>query len=258
MQEAHPPIVQHVARIIQDELGPHLEGVLWTGSRAYGEPWPNSDWDFFVIHDEPWRQRRLFTIGEDEIELFFNPVDQIRHEFAEAESATVGMFARGQVIVDRSGLMATLHDEAERLWRGRPPLWTSAERDQWRYDTMDLLKDVEDLLTEDPDAASYLMGITLETLLDGWYRAHQYWQPKSKYLLADLARINPELALQCRVVISHRQSVTRRFSVLQQLVDSVHQPLGGRLKSWQTEREATAPFPPHDGHNPQGGGPGNE
>ncbi len=244
MAEARPPIVEHVKRIMMDELGSHLLGILWTGSRAYGEPWPNSDWDFFVIHDQLWRQRRLFTVARDEIELFLNPVDQIRREFYDQDPATVGMFARGKIVFDATGITHQLMQEAENMWRGWRRPWTALERDHWRYETLDLMKDIEDLLAEDPDAASYLMGLLMQKLLAGWYQAHQYWEPKAKYLLADLARLSPELAFQCRGVISHHQPVVRRFAALRELVELVHQPFGGKLKTWQTEREPVPPFEP--------------
>ncbi|NMP21458.1 nucleotidyltransferase domain-containing protein [Sulfobacillus harzensis] len=242
MEPTHPPVVEHVQRIMLDELGTHLMGILWTGSRAYGDPWPNSDWDFFVIHDQLWRQRRLFRVGHDEIELFLNPVDQIRRELHDQEAATVGMFARGKVVFDRMGTLAGLVRDADAMWRGPRRPWSAAERDQWRYETLDLMKDIEDLLSEDPDAASYLMGLLMQRLLEGWYKAHRYWEPKAKYLLSDLARLSPQLAFQCRGVISHHLPVTRRFEALRALVELVYKPYGGPLETWQTEREPVASF----------------
>ncbi len=241
MAHEWPPTIHHVVRIMQDEFGDHLDGILWTGSRAYGEPRQNSDWDFFVVHDQRWRQRRMFTVAHDEIELFINPMDQIRREFAEEESATIGMFARGHIVFDRRGRMAALVEEARQRWESAPRLWTPAERDHWRYEALDLVKDIEDILVEDPDAASYLMGIAMQKVLEGWYRSHQYWEPKAKYVMADMAKRNAEMAFQCRVVISHHQSVRRRFEALQQLLDLVLKPLGGRLTAWETERELVAP-----------------
>lgn len=242
MGETPPSIVRHVVRMMEDEMASHLVGVLWTGSRAYGESWPNSDWDFFVIHDRPWRQRRLLQAGGQAIELFINPIDQILREFQDEESATIGMFARGQVVWDRDETTHQLKVQAGRLAQHSPRDWSPIERDQWRYDTMDLMNDAEDLLAADPDAASYLMGLAMQRLLEGWYRMHGFWEPKAKYVMADLARLDPAIAFQCRIVISHHQPVTRRFEALKELVETLHKPLGGALKTWQTAPEAVHPL----------------
>lgn len=227
---------------MKDEFGTKLTGILWTGSRAYGEARQNSDWDFFVIHDELWRQRRLISVGDAAIELFINPADQIYREFADGESSTIGMFARGQIIYDRDQQMADLVEEARRLWQGTPAPWTKEEQDQWRYDMLDYLQDIEDMLAEDPDAATYLMGLAMKKVVEGYYRVHGLWEPKGKYLLTDLARRHPEVAFRCRMVISGRQSLTGRYQALRQLAEAVQKPLGGYLDTWQTEREPVVPW----------------
>ena len=236
------PIVDQVVRTIKDEFQDGLLGILWTGSRAYGEPRLNSDWDFFVLHQAMWRQRRLIRAGEAAIELFINPPDQIRREMAAFESATISMFAMGQVLYDRDGTTQDLVGAAQRLWRSRPPIWTREAQDAWRYEILDLLEDIEDMLADDPDAAGYLMGLAIDSALRGFYQAHQFWQPKGKYLLADLARRRPELALQCRTVISGTQALTTRFDALKKLVENIQRPMGGYLDTWETEREPVLPF----------------
>lgn len=231
------PTVSHVVRTMRDEFGADLIGVLWTGSRAYGESWPNSDWDFFVIHHDLWRQRRLYKVGESIIELFINPPDQLWRELAEADPATVGMLARGQIVMDHDQCLSDLQEAAQRLWSGSPLPWTSDQQDRWRYEMLDLLQDIDDVLAEDPDAASYLMGLAVQKAVEGYYRANLWWEPKAKYVLADLAQRHPEIAFQLRLIVGGRQSLTARYQALVQLVEAVQQPMGGYLNAWETERE---------------------
>lgn len=243
LASAQPPTIGHVIRTMKDEFGSRLVGVLWTGSRAYGEARPNSDWDFFVLHQDLWRQRRLLKVGDSTIELFINPPDQIRREFAASESATIGMFARGRIVHDANGRMEQLQEEASQLWRGAPRPWTREEQDQWRYEILDLLQDIEDMLAEDPDAAAYLMGIAMQKVTEGYYRVNGFYEPKAKYVLADLAPRHPELTFQLRMIISGRQSLIARYQALRQLVEAVQKPIGGYLDTWQTNREPVEPFP---------------
>ncbi len=244
LASAHAPTISHVVRTMKDEFGSRLMGVLWTGSRAYGEAWPNSDWDFFVLHADLWRQRRLLKVGDSTIELFINPPDQIRWEFAASQSATIGMFARGRIVYDVDGQTAQLQAEASRLWKQAPKPWSREKQDQWRYDILDLLQDIEDILAEDPDAAAYLMGLAMQKIVEGYYGANGFYEPKAKYVLADLARRHPEMAFQFRMIISGRQSLLGRYHALRQLVEAVQKPMGGYLETWQTEREEVAPW--HD------------
>lgn len=237
-----PAPVTYVARIMQDEFGEHLEGVLWTGSRVNGRARMNSDWDFFVIHDGLWRQRRLFEVAGDEVELFINPADQIRREYAAQEAATIGMFAEGRVVLDVRGTMQTLVQEARQRWMQAPLPWTAPQRDQWRYEALDLLKDVEDVLADDPDSAAYLMGLTVQKLLEGYYRLNGYWEPKAKYILPDVAAKSPNMAFKLRMAMGTTHSLTHRYQALRELVESVQKPLGGYLREWQTVHEAVQPW----------------
>lgn len=235
--EQFPAPVTYVARIMQDEFGSHLEGVLWTGSRVTGRAQMNSDWDFFVIHDALWRQRRLFEVAGEEVELFINPVDQILREYADEEAATIGMFAEGRIVLDSRGTMQTLVDEAQRRWSQAPMSWTVAERDQWRYEIVDLLKDVEDVMEGDPDSASYLIGLTVKKLLEGYYRLNGHWEPKPKYVLPDVALQSTNVAFKLRMAMGATQSMANRYQALKDLVDSVQRPMDGYLHEWQTDRE---------------------
>lgn len=227
---------------MKDEFGSRLLGVLWTGSRAYGEFWPNSDWDFFVIHTDLWRQRRIFKVSDSTIELFIAPPDQIRREFSQRSAATLGMFARGQVVWDAQQHVRMLQETARQLWQEGPPAWTDWQRDQWRYAVADLLKDIEDILAEDPDAAAYLMGLAAEKVVSGFYQHNAWWEPKAKYLLADLALRHPEVAFQFRMIVSGRQSLTARYQALCELADMVQHPMGGYLTFWHTEPEEVLPW----------------
>lgn len=235
--EQFPAPVTYVTRIMQDEFGAHLEGILWTGSRVTGRAQMNSDWDFFVIHDALWRQRRMFEVAGDEVELFINPVAQILREYAREESATIGMFAEGRVVLDPHGTMQQLVEEAQRRWRQAPMPWTVAERDQWRYETVDLLKDVEDVMADDPDSASYLIGLTVQKLLEGYYRLNGHWEPKPKYVLPDIASQSSNMAFKLRMAMGATQSMTNRYQAVKELVESVQRPLGGYLHEWQTDRQ---------------------
>jgi len=91
--------------------------LLFAGSAAYGTPMPNSDVDLYVLIGPNWRQRRNRFIQGVEVEMFINPVAQIRREFDEGEWATVDMFSRGRVHYDPTGWW----HNSQRMPRGSQP-----------------------------------------------------------------------------------------------------------------------------------------
>jgi hypothetical protein len=152
------------------------------------------------------------------------------------------MFVRGKILQDSDGRLAELQQQARRRWDEAPLPWPLAARDQWRYDILDLLQDIEDVLAEDPDTAAYTMGLATQKIVEGYYRQNGWWEPKAKYVLADLATRHPEMAFQFRMIISGRQSLNARYQALQQLAETVQGPMGGYLTNWQTEPEPVEPW----------------
>src|SRR5438094_5922643 len=95
-----------------------------------------------------------------EVEMFINPVPQVRKELQRTESSTIDMFARGKIEHDPQGLIAELVAEARQV-AGRPP---SPPTDTYhvRYRPSDALRDAEDLVQVDAQAANLQLAVALK------------------------------------------------------------------------------------------------
>lgn len=238
-------MMEETAAIVVDkmknELADKLLGVLWTGSRVYGPVRRNSDWDFFVVTRERWRQRQLFFVHGEEAECFINPVSQIRREFKDHDHpATIGMFAHGRVLWDCDGVTAALVAEAQEIWDAGPLAPDAQWVQFWRYHVCDVWKDAGDLIDEDPSAARLLIGQTVEMALTGHYRLHRHWCPKPKYLLMDLEKWDPVTASWARQALTSDRSMPQLYQSLSQLVARTLDAAGGCLTQWHSIPEIMA------------------
>jgi hypothetical protein len=235
-------VISQVLNRMQAEFRSDLHGLLLGGSVAYGIACPRSDLDIYVITRLPWRQRRTIIIDAVEVELFINPVHQIRQEFQDIDHpATFGMFANGRVLYDADGVMAALVHEAKQIWQQPRPEVRPEALSLLRYVPTDLLKDAQDLAEIDETAADYLLHLTLQATLDAYYKLQRRWAIKPKHQLRDLAQHDPALAQQVRSILSDKRSVHQRCHLLAELVEQVLAPSGPR---WVPGRNRTDTWRP--------------
>jgi hypothetical protein len=103
-----------------------------------------------------------------------------------------------------------------------------------RYGCVDLLKDAQDLLTVDEDAAEWVMFAALQSALNAYYHIQRRWSAKPKYQLSDLEQHAPDLAQLVRCILSSQSSIQERCLILSQFIDRVLEPIGGRLQEWRS------------------------
>lgn len=101
------------------------DGILLCGSYAYGQPTDASDLDLRVITNDgsnfDGRGLRLF---DTDIELLVNSPERLRDYFTECVTTglpyAVHFWAHGTILLDRTGIMAQLQQEARGLWQRGP------------------------------------------------------------------------------------------------------------------------------------------
>ncbi len=237
-EERYQRALKQVVAQVKQEFGPELLGILLAGSAARGTPFRRSDLELYVLHRAPWRQRRTFFVEDVEVELFINPIHQIRREFRDVEHpSTFAMFAQGQILHDPEGCLAGLVEEARRAWDRPRPALTPVAVERTRYLLTDHLLDVKDQAERDEEAAGYLILFTLQAALDAHYRIQRRWGVKPKYLLADLREQAPELAVLVESLAAGEGTLEERVSLLCQLVERILAPVGGPLVESVTEPE---------------------
>ncbi len=217
------------------EFGNDLLGLLFAGSAAYGTPMKTSDLDLFVLIAQSWRQRRNIVVEGVEVELFINPLEQIRKELAKSYNSTIEMFAKGRVVYDPQGLLVELAAEARQI-RSRPP---KPPTDTYfvRYKPSDALKDVEDLMDVDPQAASLQLSVALREALEAMFLREGRRPPKPKHLLQQAAEHAPDVAADARTVLDASVPLEERVELLRSITERILAPIGGILLEGETAPE---------------------
>jgi predicted nucleotidyltransferase len=235
MRERFERALEVVTERLKDEFGNDLLGLLFAGSAAYGTPMKTSDLDLFVLIKPSWRQRRNLVVEGVEVELFINPVQQIRKEMGGNYNATIEMFAKGRIVYDPQGLIAELVSEARQI-REQPP---QPPEDTYhiRYAPADALRDAEDLADVDPQAASLQLSVALRETLEAMFRREGKRPPKAKYLLQKVAEHAPDIANDARRILDGSQPIALRIELLRTLAERILAPVGGLLLEGETKPE---------------------
>ncbi|MFL5803100.1 MAG: hypothetical protein ACJ8CR_15350 [Roseiflexaceae bacterium] len=225
-------LFEPIIKMLRDEFGADLLGVLATGSRIHGTPGPTSDLDAHVIIAQPRRQRRNIVLDEVEVEMFINPPFQIRRYFGD-RGHDEHMFTFGSAIYDPHGVVADLQAEARARWEAGPP----AVADAWlhRYAPADLLRDLEDVATSDEATSILLIAWIVEQLVESHYRLNCRWPAKPKRSLADLERWDAHAAQLARAALICGPLDDRRVA-LERLAAHTLAPIGGLMPlEWRNE-----------------------
>jgi len=115
MEQAHQPVI---ASICEELIArPEVSGIV-LAQPSGGRYDKNSDLDFYVVIDAPWRQRRQFRRDGVPVELFLNPPARIERYLKEGESDTIYMLAFGRILFDRNGEVARLAARPRALGAG--------------------------------------------------------------------------------------------------------------------------------------------
>jgi predicted nucleotidyltransferase len=175
-------------------------GIVLAGSIIRGEADPTSDFDCFIVHDEPWRLREQKRFAGVPAELFVNPAAQVRRYFAsehgDGRPCTAHMFATGEIVLAHPIIDELVREARESLAR---PLEVSEESlMQQRYGIVDTLDDTRDVLHTDAATASLLIADAVRGIVAyAFWKRHQF-QPRRKATISALAAIDPEAAALVR------------------------------------------------------------
>jgi len=217
------------------EFGNDLLGLLFAGSAAYGTPMKTSDLDLFVLIAQPWRQRRNLVVEGVEVELFINPLSQIRKELNRSYNSTIEMFARGKIVYDPQGLLEELASEARQI--ASKPIRPPTDTYFVRYKPSDALKDTEDLMDVDPQAASLQLSVALREALEALFLREGRRPPKAKHLLQQVAEHMPDIAADARTVLDGSVPLEERVELLRSITERILAPVGGILLEGETAPE---------------------
>lgn len=209
-----------------------MVGILWTGSVQQGTPDATSDIDLYVVTQKPYYYRATRLYEGVVTELFVNNVDSMNWRITRPdEIAAAAGFATGQVLLDRTGVVAELQETARKRWHAPRPALTAEQEKMLRYALTDMADDLDDV-AHDPVAARVVGAALVEQAMEAFCKIHQHHGAKPKRLYAYVAERDSILG----VMLSDYYQRGMHQKLAQEIVDYVLAPVGGRLVEWESER----------------------
>lgn len=194
-------------------------GIVACGSIVRGNPGPRSDFDLYVIHAAPTRQRVQRFFGSVPAEIFVNAPAAIRRYFADEHAAsrplTAHMLTTGFVILARDPVVWTLLDEAA-AWLAKAPVVDDEQLLMLRYLVVDQLDNAQDLRTADPENAELLLHDAVRRTAAYLFKAHARFLPRDKELLTATTALDAEAGRLLRALYG-TQDLDERFALAGQL-----------------------------------------
>ena len=176
-------------------------GLIASGSIIRGNPGPTSDFDLYVIHAQPQRQRLQRRFHGVPAEIFINPPHTIRSYFAseqaEGRPCTAHMLVTGFPVLALDAVVGELRTEAQ-IWLQKRPTCSGQSLLWRRYSIVDLLDNARDLLASDPECAARILHQAMEGLLEYAFLSRGLFLPRLKEFIGKLAELDPELAQRTR------------------------------------------------------------
>jgi len=177
----------------------HFEplGIVASGSIIRGNPHATSDFDLYVVHEKPFRQRVQKRFNGVPCEIFVNNPAQVRHYFAsELQSnrpVTAHLLATGQLVYGPDNLqLVALMEEARRYATLANPL-TEEQATFRKYGLVTLLEDAADTLATDEATSLYLLDQAVAQLIEFVFAARQHPLPRIKERLRGLCELDAAL-----------------------------------------------------------------
>jgi len=193
MTERHTIALQEALHWINNHF--NAIGIVVSGSIVRGNADVHSDFDIFVIHEEPWRQRVQKYFNGVPCELFINNPAQVylyfENELKNNRPVTANIISTGKIVKGA-------HDaRLQQLWKDaatyatQSPVVTEEQLLFRIYGMSNMLEDATDVLNTDTATAQYFLDKTIIELVDFLFLRNKTPLPRTKERLAILQEIEP-------------------------------------------------------------------
>ncbi len=199
----HQRAIESAVSFITGRFG--ATGILVAGTIVRGEGHANSDLDFAVVHDKPWRQRiQRFENGVP-VEIFVNPVSGFERSFerecASGAPAMLGILSSGVPLRDDLGSLTPLIAKAKHLMQAGPTL-TPESLTALRYAIASQFEDAIDLRHLDPARSRAFIAEAVTKAARFKILQSGRWLPREKVLFATIDLLFPDLGDAIRALFA--------------------------------------------------------
>lgn len=212
----------------------NVHGIIVSGSIIRGNPNSGSDFDTYVIHTKPERQRVQKVFHGVPSEIFINPPAAIRSYFRNEQKGgrpcTAHMLTTGFVTLDRHPIVQILLSEAAEAMSKRPNL-SAQELTFRRYGAADLYENAVDIAHSDSANASLILYKAVEQIIEYFFLDANQWVPRYKEVLVALSEDKPELGALA-YQFYNEADLTKKFQIAEGLAQQILGETG--FFEWET------------------------
>jgi hypothetical protein len=215
--------------------------ILACGTIVAGNPDPGSDFDLYVIHREPWRQRVQKRFCGVPAEIFVNSPESVS-AYLESERfrpMTAHMLVTGFPVLESDPQVAALRDRARAIL-AEPPALDTEQAIFERFAGALMVEDAADVIERDADAASLLATEAVHHAARMRFRLTGRFVPRHKDLLAELDRLDAPLARDVRAFLT-TSDARQRLALACSIADRVFDARG--FFEWESSRVPVASVP---------------
>ena len=172
-------------------------GIIASGTIVRGNPDATSDFDLWVIHLEPSRQRIQKFFHSVPVEIFVNPPWTIQTYFDQdqrgARPISAHMMATGHVVLAANPIVQELREKARWLLT-QPPDLTEESITRAKYEAATHFEDATDIAVRNPIGASMLLSNCVVQMMRFAFLNARRFVPRDKDLLEEFSLLASEPA----------------------------------------------------------------
>jgi Nucleotidyltransferase domain len=190
MKKFHKKALKEAIEWIEEQYNPI--GIIASGSIIRGNPNKDSDFDIYVIHEQPFRQRIQKYFNGVPCEIFINTIEHTKSSFEKEQSenrpVTAHMIATGKIIKgkEKDTIQSIVQEAIE--FSIKPKQITESNLIQLKYFLANLLEDANDCVDLDKLTCAYIHSKTMDKLIDYWFVVNQIPLPRMKERMATIKK----------------------------------------------------------------------
>lgn len=220
----------------------NIIGILVHGSYAMGRMRPDSDLDVLCVTDTDWFSKEIRVVDGLEVEIQRMPEAKIRADlqarYPTNHNFYLNIFTEGRILVDKTGLLKEMAEEAHRIKQEGPPPPSPLEIMMGRSFFRHRMEEVKRKMArpETEAVGRVLMGLLFHNAVFAFCKSNRLWSTKLDRMLDDFERDAPAFHRLCQGYLTSADPA-EQLEWLGQIVDRVMEPNGwGESIEYKTPR----------------------
>jgi predicted nucleotidyltransferase len=236
MEEFHKIALTEAVNWIESNYKPI--GIIASGSIIRGNPNKDSDFDIYVIHEQPFRQRIQKYFNQVPCEIFVNNIDHTKSSFLEEQRqnrpVTAHLISTGLIIKGNDHEIVKLALKDANEFKNKPKEITEYNLTLNTYLITNLLEDANDTISSDPLTCEYILNRTLDKFIDFWFVLKRIPLPRIKERMITIKNIDVEFYNKIKLIYS-LNDISQKLKQANDLIELTISKKG--FFEWESEQQ---------------------